>query len=425
MENDVYNNLIEKVLSRNNLNNAYRRVKRNNGVPGIDGMTVDELGPYLREHRQEIKEAIRAGKYKETPVKRVEIPKPDGSKRQLGIPTVRDRFVQQAVAQVLTPIYEEVFSDNSFGFRPKKSAADAIERARGYYESGLEVVVDIDMRKFFDEVNHDKLMYFIERRIKDKLVLRLIRRFLVSGIMENGMFQASEKGTPQGGPLSPLLANIYLHEVDMELERRGHKFVRYADDMNIYVHSRRAGERVLESMTFFLEKKMKLVVNQEKSKVGSPRELKFLGFTLARQSGVAVIRIHRTAKSRIIAKLKKITERSRGVSLDVILEEIKMTMRGWINYYGIAQLKSFLERTDNWLRSRIRMYIWKQWKKPKTRIKALIKLGATADEAKRISYSRKGYWHSVHTWEAQSKLSNKRLETRGLLNLASYFESIH
>lgn len=289
MENDVYDNLIEKVLSRNNLNDAYRRVKRNKGVPGIDGMTVDELGPYLREHRQEIKEAIRAGKYKEAPVKRVEIPKPDGSKRQLGIPTVRDRFVQQAVAQVLTPIYEQVFSDNSFGFRPKRSAADAIERARGCFESGLEVVVDIDMRKFFDEVNHDKLMYFIEQRIKDKLVLRLIRRFLVSGIMDNGMFQPSEKGTPQGGPLSPLLANIYLHEVDMELERRGHKFVRYADDMNIYVHSLRAGERVLESMTVFLEKKMKLVVNLEKSKVGSPRELKFLGFTLGRQSGAALI----------------------------------------------------------------------------------------------------------------------------------------
>jgi group II intron reverse transcriptase/maturase len=425
MKNDVYNNLIEKVLNRNNLNDAYRRVKRNKGVPGIDGMTVDELGPYLRGHRQEIKEAIRTGKYKETPVKRVEIPKPDGSKRQLGIPTVRDRFVQQAVAQVLTPIYEEVFSDNSFGFRPNRSAADAIERARGYYESGLEVVVDIDMRKFFDEVNHDKLMYFIERRIKDKLVLRLIRRFLVSGIMDNGMFQASEKGTPQGGPLSPLLANIYLHEVDMELERRGHKFVRYADDMNIYVHSQRAGERVLESMTTFLEKKMKLVVNQEKSKVGSPRELKFLGFTLARQSGVAVIRIHRTAKSRIIARLKQITKRSRGVSLDKVLEEVKLSMRGWVNYYGIAEIKSFLQQTDMWLRRRIRMYIWKQWKKPKTRIKELIKLGATADEAKRISYSRKGYWHSVQTWEVKSKLSNKRLETLGLLNLTKCFESIH
>ena len=425
MENDVYDNLIEKVLSRNNLNDAYRRVKRNKGVPGIDGMTVDELGPYLREHRQEIKEAIRAGKYKEAPVKRVEIPKPDGSKRQLGIPTVRDRFVQQAVAQVLTPIYEQVFSDNSYSFRPKRSAAVAIERARGCFESGLEVVVDIDMRKFFDEVNHDKLMYFIEQRIKDKLVLRLIRRFLVSGIMDNGMFQPSEKGTPQGGPLSPLLANIYLHEVDMELERRGHKFVRYADDMNIYVHSLRAGERVLESMTVFLEKKMKLVVNLEKSKVGSPRELKFLGFTLGRQSGAAVIRIHRTAKSRIIAKLKKITKRSRGVSLDKVLDDIKMIMRGWINYYGVAQIKKFLQITGAWLRRRIRMYIWKQWKKPKTRIKALMKLGATSDEAKRISYSRKGYWHLANTWEVASKLTNKRLETRGLLNLTKYYESVH
>jgi group II intron reverse transcriptase/maturase len=425
MENDGYNNLIEKVLDRNNLNEAYRRVKRNKGVAGIDGMTVDELGPYLKEHRQELKASIRTGKYKETPVKRVEIPKPDGSKRQLGIPTVKDRFVQQAVAQVLTPIYEKVFSDNSFGFRPQRSAADAIERARGYYESGLEVVVDIDMRKFFDEVNHDKLMYFIERQIKDKLVLRLIRRFLVSGIMDNDMFQASEKGTPQGGPLPPLLANIYLHEVDMELERRGHKFVRYADDMNIYVGSRRAGERVLESMTEFLEKKMKLQVNQEKSKVGSPRKLKFLGFTLARQSGGTVIRIHQTAKSRIIAKLKLMTKRSRGVSLDKILDEIRMSMRGWINYYGIAQIKGFLKDTDSWLRSRIRAYIWKQWKKPKTRIKSLIKLGATKDEAKRVGYSRKGYWRSVHTREVQSQLTNIRLEARGLLNLTRYFESMH
>ncbi|WP_261722148.1 group II intron maturase-specific domain-containing protein [Weissella cibaria] len=218
---------------------------------------------------------------------------------------------------------------------------------------------------------------------------------------------------------------MYLHEVDMELERRGHKFVRYADDMNIYVGSQRAGERVLESMTVFLEKKMKLEVNQKKSKVGSPRELKFLGFTLARQSGGAVIRIHQTAKLRIIAKLKSMTKRSRGVSLDKILDEVKMSMRGWINYYGIAQIKKFLQQTDMWLRSRIRMYIWKQWKKPKTRIKALMKLGATADEAKRISYSRKGYWRSVHTKEVQSKLSNKRLETRGLLNLTKYFESIH
>jgi group II intron reverse transcriptase/maturase len=425
MENDVYNNLIEKVLSRNNLNDAYRRVKRNKGVPGIDGMTVDELGPYLREHRQEIKEAIRTGKYRETPVKRVEIPKPDGSKRQLGIPTVRDRFVQQAVAQVLTPIYEEVFSDNSFGFRPKKNAADAIERARGYYESGLEVVVDIDMRKFFDEVNHDKLMYFIKRQIKDKLALRLIRRFLVSGIMDNGMFQASEKGTPQGGPLSPLLANIYLHEVDMELELRGHKFVRYADDMNIYVGSQRAGERVLESMTVFLEQKMKLEVNQKKSKVGSPSELKFLGFTLARQSAGAVIRIHQTAKSRIIAKLKLMTKRGRGVSLDKILSEIKMSMRGWINYYGIAQIKNSLEKTDKRLWHRIRTYIWKRWKKPKTRIKALVNLGVDSYKAKRISYSRKGYWRSSSTLQVQVALTNERLEIRGLLNLTKYYGSVH
>lgn len=427
MENGVYNDLIGKVLNNENLNLAYRKVKRNKGAAGIDEMTANELGPYLIEHQMEIKSTILAGKYKPAPVKRVEIPKPDGTMRQLGIPTVKNRMVQQAVAQVISPIFETVFSDNSFGFRPNRSAHDAIQRARDYYENGLEVVVDIDMRKFFDTVNHDKLMYFIERRIQDKAVLHLIRRFLVSGIMVGDTFDVSRKGTPQGGPLSPLLANIYLNEVDTELEKRGHKFVRYADDVNIYVRTPRAGERVLSSMTDFLETKMKLVVNRDKSKVGSPKELKFLGFTLFRQwkePKEVMILVHKSAKSQIKAKLKFITKRSRGVSLDIVLEEIRQVVIGWINYYRIGSIKTFLRNLDAWLRRRIRQYIWKQWKTPKTRIKSLIKLGATIDEAKRISYSRKAYWHTVRTWEVQGMITNKRLESRGFISMRQRLESL-
>jgi group II intron reverse transcriptase/maturase len=423
MMNDVYENLIDKVIDIDNMYLALKKVKANKGVGGIDGMTVDDLDDYIREHSHEIRAKLKNGLYKPVPVKRVEIPKPDGSMRQLGIPVVMDRVIQQALVQVLTPIYEKIFSDNSFGFRPSRSAHMAIQRAQEYYNQGLKVVVDIDMSKFFDTVNQDKLMYLIERTIKDKMVLRIIRRFLTAGIMDKGMFVKSDKGTPQGGPLSPLLANIYLNEVDVELEKRGHKFVRYADDINIYVKSTRAGERVLESMTKFLEKNMKLTVNTEKSVVGTPSRLKFLGFTIAGSSNGTVIRIHPKAKQRIKEKLKQFTKRNRGVSLDVILQEIKQAMMGWINYYGIAQIKNFIIKLDAWLRSRIRQYIWKQWKNPRTRIKNLKKLGASDDEAKRISYSRKGYWRAAHTYEVDSKITNKRLEKRGLLNMTKYLES--
>ncbi|MED3737185.1 group II intron reverse transcriptase/maturase, partial [Virgibacillus pantothenticus] len=289
-------NLFERILSRNNLNQAYLQVVRNKGAAGIDGMTYDQLLPYLKEHKEELLTQLRQGKYKPQPVLRVEIPKPDGGKRKLGIPTVIDRMLQQAINQVLQPIFEPTFSDNSFGFRPKRSAHHAIIRAKSYYEQGYKYVVDLDMKSYFDTVNHDKLMYFVEKQISDKRVLHLIRRYLLSGIMINGIFEKSEQGTPQGGNLSPLLSNIYLNELDQLLEKRGHRFVRYADDCNIYVKSRRAGYRVMDNITTFLERDLSLTVNREKSAVGSPLKRKFLGFCLLATKNGVKIRPHNKAK---------------------------------------------------------------------------------------------------------------------------------
>ena len=304
--------LFEKIISRSNLNQAYLQVVRNKGAAGIDGMTYDQLLPYLRENREVLLTQLRTGKYKPQPVLRVEIPKPTGGVRKLGIPTVVDRMIQQAINQVLQPIFESEFSDNSFGFRPKRSAQMAIIQAKAYYEQGYKYVVDIDMKAYFDTVNHDKLMYYIEKKVNDKQVLNLIRRYLVSGIMDKGLFTKSDKGTPQGGNLSPLLSNIYLHEFDKLLENRGHKFVRYADDVNIYVRSRRAGRRVMIKSVEFLENTLKLEVNQNKSAVGSPLKRKFVGFCLLATKNGVKIRPHTSAKQRVTSKLKRITKRNRG-----------------------------------------------------------------------------------------------------------------
>ncbi|MGG4181187.1 group II intron reverse transcriptase/maturase, partial [Virgibacillus pantothenticus] len=368
-------NLFERILSRNNLNQAYLQVVRNKGAAGIDGMTYDQLLPYLKEHKEELLTQLRQGKYKPQPVLRVEIPKPDGGKRKLGIPTVIDRMLQQAINQVLQPIFEPTFSDNSFGFRPKRSAHHAIIRAKSYYEQGYKYVVDLDMKSYFDTVNHDKLMYFVEKQISDKRVLHLIRRYLLSGIMINGIFEKSEQGTPQGGNLSPLLSNIYLNELDQLLEKRGHRFVRYADDCNIYVKSRRAGYRVMDNITTFLERDLSLTVNREKSAVGSPLKRKFLGFCLLATKNGVKIRPHNKAKVTVQEKLKRITKRNRGRNLEVILKEIQQLMTGWINYYGIGEMKGFMKNLNGWLKRRIRQYIWKQWKNPRTKRKNLIHLG--------------------------------------------------
>ena len=313
------------VLDRNNLNQAYLRVKRNKGADGIDGLTVDELLPYLRENKEELIAKLKDGSYKPSPVKRVEIPKPNGGKRKLGIPTVVDRMVQQAVAQMLTPIFEQVFSDNSFGFRPQRGAQDAVALVVDLYNQGYRRVVDLDLKAYFDNVNHDLMMKYLQQYIDDPWVLRLIRKFLTSGVLDHGLFAKSEKGTPQGGPLSPLLANIYLNELEKELTRRGHHFVRYADDCNIYVKSQRAGERVMRSITQFLEKRLKVKVNPDKTKVGSPLRLKFLGFSLGVDHNGTYARPAKQSQQRVKKALKLLTKRNRGISLTRMFEEIHRT----------------------------------------------------------------------------------------------------
>jgi group II intron reverse transcriptase/maturase len=345
---DDAESLHEKLVLRDNLNAAYKKVKANGGAPGADGMTAEEALSYLREHKDEIIRRIMKGKYRPIPVRRVEIPKPDGGVRLLGVPTVVDRVIQQALVQVLTPVFEPTFSAGSYGFRPGRSAHGAVMRAKEYYEEGYRHTVDIDLEKYFDTVNHDILMDMVMEEVKERPIIRLIRAFLKSGVMANGIVTPTEEGTPQGGNLSPLLSNIYLTRFDRMLEERGHRFVRYADDCNIYLKSRRAAERVMESCTEFLEgKKMKLKVNREKSTVGSPTKLKFLGFALyTRSDGTKGVRIHPKSIKRFKAKVKQITKRNRGRSFAGIVFELKRYTDGWIQYYGIADMKTLMEELN-------------------------------------------------------------------------------
>lgn len=414
----------DKVLSRKNLNEAYKRVERNKGAAGVDGMSIDEFLPYMQEHRKEFVESLCRETYKPAPVKRVEIPKPDSSMRKLGIPTVTDRIVQQAVAQVMTPTLEKVFSDNSFGFRPNRSAHDAIRRVVSLYDQGYHYVVDLDLKAYFDTVNHDLLMKFLMQYFDDPWLLRLVRKFLTSGVMNGRLFEQSAQGTPQGGPISPLLANVYLNELDKLLTARGHEFVRYADDCNIYVKSKRAGERVLDSVTKFLEGTLRVTVNREKTKVGSPLQLKFLGFSLGVNKDGAYPLPSQQAKKRVKESLKAITKRNRGRALDVLLGEIQRKMRGWLQYYDTGKMTSFLRQLDQWLRSRIRQYIWKSWKKIGKRIKSLRQLGESLAQAHTFANTRKGPWRTAHSKTLLMTITNKRLERRGLINLSATYQSI-
>ena len=334
-------------------------------------------------------------------------------------------MLQQAINQVLQPLFEPTFSDNSFGFRPRRSAHDAIRRAQTYYKEGYRYVVDIDMKAYFDTVNHDKLMYFIERKVTDKRVLRLIRLYLQSGIMTNGLVERSEKGTPQGGNLSPLLSNIYLNEFDKLLEKRGHKFVRYADDCNIYVKSRRAAQRVMNKAIDYLEGTLKLTVNREKSAVGSPLKRKFLGFCLLTTKTGVKIRPHNKVKVSVKAKLKKITKRNRGRSLEIILKEIRQLMTGWLNYYGISEMKGFMNELNGWLKRRIRQYIWKQWKYPRTRRKNLIQLGIEKQKAYEWSNTRKSYWRISKSYVLHQSLTDKELALHGYGDISVKYQLIH
>ena len=366
--------LMEEVIERENLRQALRRVKANKGSPGVDGMGVEELTGYLNEHWPSIREHLLSGIYKPQPVKRVEIAKPGGGIRKLGIPTVLDRFIQQAVMQVLQRRWDRTFSQRSYGFRPNRSAHQAVAQAQQYVAAGYRWVVDIDLEKFFDRVNHDKLMGEVAKRITDKRMLKLIRAYLNAGVMENGLVSAMEEGTPQGGPLSPLLSNIVLDELDQELERRGHRFVRYADDCNIYVGSRRAGQRVMESITGFLTTRLKLRVNSEKSAVGRPWERKFLGFsfTLSREPRR---RIAPQAVKRFRERVRGLTRRTRGVSLEEMVKQLTVYLRGWREYFGFCQTPSVLQSFDEWVRHRLRATAWKQWKQGRRRFAELRRRG--------------------------------------------------
>jgi len=408
--------LMEEVCEAKNLGKAYRRVKSNKGSPGADGMTVEALADYLEDHGSAIREQLLRGSYQPQPVKRVEIPKPDGGVRKLGIPTVLDRFVQQAVLQVLQERFDPAFSESSFGFRPHRSAHQAVAKAQGYMAEGYGIVVDIDLEKFFDRVNHDKLMGLAAKRIADKRVLRLIRAFLNAGVMENGLVGPTDEGTPQGGPLSPLLSNIMLDELDRELERRGHRFVRYADDCNVYVRSERAGRRVMESLSGFITRKLKLKVNEQKSAVARPRERKFLGFSFT-GGKEPKRRISPKARNRFKERVRELTSRTRGVSLAKMVQDLATYLRGWIGYFGFCETPSVLDELNGWVRRRLRSVVWKQWKRGKTRFKRLTSLGVSKNLSAQTAGSSKGPWCISKSPALSYALPNRFFDKLGLPTL--------
>ena len=423
-ENVYANNLMEKILAKDNMNQAYKRVVRNKGKHGIDGMTVDELLPYLKENGNQLRKDILLGKYKPKSVRRVEIPEPDKGVRLLGIPTVIDRMIQQAIAQQLTPIFELKFSDNSYGFRPNKNSHQAIEKARQYMNEGYTWVVDIDLEKYFDIVNHDKLMALVAREVKDKRVLKLIRAYLNSGVMINGVVVETDKGCPQGGPLSPLLSNIMLNELDKELEERNHKFCRYADDNQLYVKSHRAAERVMKSITVFIEDKLKLKVNKKKSAIGRPWERKFLGFSFYTKQKELRIRVHPKSIKRVKEKIRFITSRSNAWSMEFRYLKLRQLITGWVSYFRLADIKTKCEELDEWTRRRIRMCYWKQWKKIKTKHDNLRKLGIDNFKAWEYANTRKGYWKISNSPILTLTFTNKRLKNSGYLSFIERYTQV-
>jgi RNA-directed DNA polymerase len=409
--------LIEKILQRENMLEAHRRVAQNGGAPGVDGMTVEELWPYCQMHWLRIREEILSGRYKPQAVRKVEIPKPGGGgKRMLGIPSVLDRLIQQAICQVLTPIFDPAFSESSFGFRPGLSAHDAVLLARKYVADGYRWVVDLDLEKFFDRVNHDVLMARVARRVGDKRTLLLIRRFLQAGIMEGGVISARMEGTPQGGPLSPLLSNILLDDFDKELERRGHRFVRYADDSNTYVRSEEAGLRVMESLVRFLETKLRLKVNRSKSAVARPWKRKFLGYSVTSQRKPR-LKIAPESVQRLKAKLRPIFRRARGAAINRSAKDLGPKLRGWINYYRLTQVTGPLEELDAWLRRKFRVAIWRHWKTPRTRFHKLVDRGVNRNKAARAAWGRDGPWGSAAGSAMNFAVPNSALQSIGLLSL--------
>lgn len=414
--------LLEQMVERNNMREALKRVERNDGAPGVDGMGTKVLRPFLQQHWDRIRTELLHGTYEPQPVRRVEIPKPQGGKRLLGIPTVLDRLIQQALSQILTPIFDPEFSTSSHGFRPGRRAHDAVKAARGYIEEGYAWVVDVDLAQCFDRVNHDVLMARVARRVQDKRVLRLIRRYLEAGVMLGGVKVRTEEGTPQGGPLSPLLANILLDDLDKELERRGHRFARYADDCNVYVRSRRAGERVLQGMRSLLEERLKLKVNEEKSAVDRPWKRKFLGFSFLPGKRVR-IRLASKTKERFTAKVREITSRTQPLSPGERIRRLNEYLGGWMGYFRLADTPSVFAELDQWIRRRLRMCLWKQWKRGWTRYRELRRLGLKPGPAREGAGMQIGPWRAAHTPQIHNALDLAYWRGQGLKSLKESYES--
>ena len=413
-------NLLELILRKDNLNKAYKRVKSNKGKGGIDGMQVDELLPYLKENQSEVIQKIREGKYKPNPVRRVEIPKEEkGRVRKLGIPTVVDRLVQQAITQELTPLFEPQFSENSYGFRPGRSQHDALRACKKNVEEGYVYVVSMDLEKFFDTVDHSKLIEVLSRTVRDGRVVSLIHKYLNAGVLQNGLFEKTEEGVPQGGPLSPLCGNVMLNELDKELERRGHRFVRYADDALIFCKSRKSAKRTLANIIPFIEGELFLKVNRAKTTVTHVSKIKYLGYAFYRNRGKCRFREHPKSAKKMKGRIREITQKNKGWSNDYRRQKLAEYVRGWINYYKLADMKGLMSETDEWLRRRIRAIYWKQWKKVKTRYRNLRALKLEEWQVHQIANSRKGYWRTAQILSVA--LTNKIIAKLGYISMLDYY----
>ena len=427
IENDNVNTnkpterMLERILSSDNMNEAYQKVKRNKGAGGVDKMEMDELLEHLKTHREEILTSLLKGSYKPYPVKRVEIPKENGKTRKLGIPTLRDRVVQQAILQVLSPIYEKQFVETSYGFRPNRGCHDALKKCQEYANQGYWYVIDIDLEKFFDTVNQSMLMEILSRLIKDNRVLSLIQKFLNAGIMDRGMFIRSDVGVPQGGPISPLLANIMLNELDQKLEEWGYRFVRYADDLMIFTKSKRAGQRQFQRVSKFIEGKLKLKINKEKTSITRLNQIKYLGYGFYRIKGKCRFRVHPKSITKLKDKLRETTGRSNGMSIEGRKTKLNQIIRGWVRYFKLADMKAIMQSIDEWLRRRIRMITWKRWKKVRTKFENLRKLGVAKEKAWEWANTRKSYWHTANSWILATTLTNARFEKQGYLSLLKYY----
>jgi len=418
------NGLLEHILSPSNLNAAFKQVKRNKGAGGVDKMEVESLKGYLVTNKDMLIKSIQMGKYRPNPVRRVCIPKENGKQRQLGIPTVVDRVIQQSIAQKLTSIYEPQFSEGSYGFRPRRSAHQALRRCQDYITQGYIYAVDIDLERFFDTVNHSKLIEVLSRTIKDGRVVSLIHKYLNAGVMHEDHYEETYEGVPQGGPLSPLLGNILLNELDRELEMRGHKFVRYADDMVILCKSRRSAERTMESIVSYIEKTLFLKVNRDKSKVAIVKDIKFLGYSFYQLEDKGRLRIHPKSVTKMKTRIKQLTSRSNGWGNERRKEALSQYIKGWVQYFKLADMRNLLVKTDEWYRRRLRMVIWKQWKRIKTRVANLIKLGINKYKAYEWANTRKGYWHIANSFILSRSVTNNRLRIAGYVFLLDYYESV-